>query len=328
MQRIVNPFWVDVFKHYKKVCNKCIPSSFHDFVSECLFYNINICRDKKVLFLRSWAHCGIVSVGHLLKEDGFLTYDEFSRKYPNVTVNFLLYQGIVRAVKKYQCKLEIDFCDNFVVSDPCVWQCLASGGSKHVYGYLIKNTDPLKCIEKWTAALNCNVDVNKVFLKIKRTTEDVRLRWFQYRLIYRIIPTQRFLHLRKIVESPICTFCGQQEETLEHLFWDCTKTQAFWNDFLQWMRDNFVHCTNFRLYKQLIICGYQTNCVTDKTFDLFLLIAKYHIYTSKIRATGPHFQVLVLTLKQRFLAEKHNALVNNELTSFNRNWNLYRHAIE
>jgi hypothetical protein len=120
-------------------------------------------------------------------------------------------------------------------------------------------------------------------------------------------------------------FCGLEEETLEHLFWDCTKSQNFWSTFHAWLLDNFVHCNiNIRLSKQLVICGYQENSVTDKTFDRFILMAKYHIYTSKIKAMCPHFQVFLRTLKQRYIIEKHNAYINNKNTVFDRNWLLYK----
>jgi hypothetical protein len=328
MQRLANPFWVDVFKHYKKLNDKCTVNSFDDFVSECFFYNINMCRDNKVLFLRSWAQNGIYAIGHLLCRSGFLSYVEFKRKYPHVLVNFVLYEGILRTVKNYQDRCGVKFCENYVIRDPSVWQCLSKGGSKHTYRYLIKNTDPLKFIEKWSNTLNTNIDVCTVFSTLKKTTEDTRLRWFQYRLMYRIIPTQRFLHLRKIVDSSLCTFCGKDEETIEHLFWNCEKTHNFWMTFHTWLLDNFLHCANVRLSKQLIICGYRENNTSDKIFDLFLLMAKYHIYTSKIQAVCPHFSVFLRTLKQRFTIEKYNAYLNNKDRIFNRNWGLYQKFFE
>ena len=51
MQRVKNPFWFDVFKHYKKISAKYLPVTFDDFVSECLHYNVNICRGKGLYVL-------------------------------------------------------------------------------------------------------------------------------------------------------------------------------------------------------------------------------------------------------------------------------------
>ena len=65
MLRANNCFLVDVFTLYKNLCDKYVPVSFHDLAAERLYYNINICRDKKVIYIRNWIECGIVSVGHI-----------------------------------------------------------------------------------------------------------------------------------------------------------------------------------------------------------------------------------------------------------------------
>ena len=109
MLRANNCFGVDVFKHYRNLCYRCVPVSFHDFASERLHYNINICRDKKVIYIRNWIESGIVSVGHLLGPNGYLSYEDFKAKYPDAIVNFMLYKGIVRSVTHYQARLGLEF---------------------------------------------------------------------------------------------------------------------------------------------------------------------------------------------------------------------------
>ena len=46
MQRIHNPFWRDALKHYNKFNLKCMPEDVHEFMSECLHYNINSIKDN------------------------------------------------------------------------------------------------------------------------------------------------------------------------------------------------------------------------------------------------------------------------------------------
>ena len=82
MQRVKNPFRFDVFKHYKKISAKYTPETFDDFVSECLHYNVNICRGKMVVCIRNGMDCGIVSLGHLVGPHGYLSYNEFKAKFP------------------------------------------------------------------------------------------------------------------------------------------------------------------------------------------------------------------------------------------------------
>ena len=44
-----NPFWKDVLKHYKNIYTRCEPKKQDEFMSECLFFNIKIIRDKRVV---------------------------------------------------------------------------------------------------------------------------------------------------------------------------------------------------------------------------------------------------------------------------------------
>ena len=87
MLRANNCFWVDVFKHYRNLCYRCVPVSFHDF------------------YIRNWVESGIVSVGHLLGPNEYLSYEDFKAKYPDAIANVMLYDGIVRSVRHYQAKL-------------------------------------------------------------------------------------------------------------------------------------------------------------------------------------------------------------------------------
>jgi len=68
-----------------------VPVSFHDFAAERLHYNVNICRDKKVIYTRHWIECSIVSVGHLLGPNEYLSYEDYKAKYHDAIVNFMLY---------------------------------------------------------------------------------------------------------------------------------------------------------------------------------------------------------------------------------------------
>ena len=71
MQRVKNTFWRDVFKHYKKLHGKRTLVTFDDFASECLHYNVNVCRGKGVFVSRiGW----IVA---LFRLDSFLVQMEF-----------------------------------------------------------------------------------------------------------------------------------------------------------------------------------------------------------------------------------------------------------
>ena len=102
--RANNCFWDDVFTLYKNLCYKYVPVFFHDLAAERLYYNINICRDKKVIYIRNWTECDIVSVGHILGPHGYLSYEDFK-----AIKIVMLYEGIVRSVRHYQAKRGLEF---------------------------------------------------------------------------------------------------------------------------------------------------------------------------------------------------------------------------
>jgi len=325
MQRTSNPFWCDVFKHYKRFASKCIPLSFSDFASECVHYNGNICRDKKIIFIRNWIENGIVNIGSFCGSDGYLLFNEFKLKYPNANVNFLLYEGIVAAIKKYQDKIGVCMSEWSQLEDSCVWKAMFSGGANHIYSIFVKNNTPPKGIEKWSDVLNATIDTKTVFSHIMKTTTDTRLRWFQFRILHKILPTQKSLCLMKIVDSSQCTFCQNEEETLDHLFWECNKVQSFWSDFIGWLQTHFVHCTNLVLSRELIILGTKKNNYTDKIIDLFILSAKHHIFASKHQNTTPQLQIFIRTIKQRYLMEKCNAFNKGTYAKMTTQWIMYSH---
>ena len=43
-----------------------------------------------------------------------------------------------------------------------------------------------------------------------------------------------FLHKIGLANSPLCTFCKQESESLEHLLIICSCTKSFWSDFITW----------------------------------------------------------------------------------------------
>ena len=76
-----NPFWKDVLQHYKNLYTRCEPKNQDEFMSECLFYNIKIIRDKRVVYVNEWFNEGIFSIHHLTNAEGnYLKYNEFKQK--------------------------------------------------------------------------------------------------------------------------------------------------------------------------------------------------------------------------------------------------------
>ena len=62
---------------------------------------------------------------------------------------------------------------------------------------------------------------NKIFELPFRVTEEAKFQWMQFQILHRIIATNKYLYKLKLIDSPVCSFCKQEVETIEHLFFEC-----------------------------------------------------------------------------------------------------------
>jgi hypothetical protein len=72
---------------------------------------------------------------------------------------------------------------------------------------------------------------------VEKTT---KLQWLQYRINQRILGTNKFLYKIEVKDNAFCTFCQEDEETIELLFWNCKIVQAFIDEIDSWLLSNGV----------------------------------------------------------------------------------------
>ena len=91
--------------------------------------------------------------------------------------------------------------------------------SKSIYSTLFKRIQfPPTAQSKFNSLYNISsiTDWKNICQLPGRVTLDTRTRAFQYKILNRILYTNRILYKMNLVSSPMCTFCGDHEETLEH----------------------------------------------------------------------------------------------------------------
>ena len=321
-RKVDNPFWKDVMKHYKELSSKTKPENIHDFMSECIQYNPNILRAGKTLYIKDWCDQDIFLIRQLINNDGnFLNHNEFREKYPGTRTNFLLYEGIIQSVKAYQNRLNVILTNRYKLLPNKTWFSIQKG-NQFIQEILNRNNTLPTAVVKWNQEFE-NLDWKKIFIKVFKTTSDIQLRWFQTRLIHRILPTQKFLYACQYVDSPFCNFCNGDQQSLLHLMFDCHHVQNFWNCLQTKLIEKCVNCQNLEMTKELIIFGLQRDFVTDRVIDWIILLAKFYVYKCKIENMLPNFQSFMVYLKQKYNIEKYNATVNGVKTKFDQNWSMY-----
>ena len=57
--------------------------------------------------------------------------------------------------------------------------------------------------------------------------------------------TRRLLNKIGIIPSPACSFCAEQDESLEHFFFCCRYTKDFWAEVIKWFDNQGVKIEHF-----------------------------------------------------------------------------------
>ena len=136
----------------------------------------------------------------------------------------------------------------------------------------------------------------------------------------RILYTYEKLSKLKLVESPLCTFCGKDEETPEHLFVFCQSSRAFWKEISSWLRKCGIDTLPDFTDQVSIMFGLfdvKSHCML---LHHIVLIAKQTIFFCRRKSIAPSLIVFVAHLKKIFKMEEYLAKEKNELNLHLEKW--------
>ena len=323
---IKNQFWLDVFKHLEKLMKILIKfeqDTLNSISKEPLLFNYNFKRDNKVLSNQIWTENNIISISDLMTDDNlsFISFETFKTRYVNTPgIHFLEFNGIVHTARQFLTKVKNNL-NNTNLCSFWVWDAIRAGNCK-VREYLDRNDVPPTATLKWNTHFPGLV-WKTIFVKCFRTTIDTQLQWFQARILHRILPTRRYLNICKIVNSPNCLFCVEYEESLCHLFWECSHVKQFWTDLEDLLKRKCYNCARFSFRQELVLFGASANIITDRAIDFLILLAKFYIYKCRFTENIPNCLSFITNLKKRLEIEKLSAIRRNKYSQFQLIWYPY-----
>ena len=89
----------------------------------------------------------------------------------------------------------------------------------------------------------CKLTALSKFLKkqgcrdILNYIKEVKLLDFQYKILNRILATNRFLYKIKPIVTDKCWYC-KKSESITHIFFSCEKVKGFWKELKKWLLNN------------------------------------------------------------------------------------------
>jgi hypothetical protein len=254
----------------------------------------------------------IMFIEDILNENNdFMNYQELNRKYQS-RLTFLDVLKIRMTVPhKWKNILTDKDMENY--EDEALYNKLhrlKTLKTKDIYWMILEESHDCKktsnTILNWQERYDYDNDkFEKVFKLPYLATRRTDLQALQYKVIYRIINCNYWLHKICIVNSPQCRFC-EEVETIDHFFFDCKITKQFWRAFQTWW--NVITNLNIDIIEERdVLLGYIRDGNDFKIFNCCLLIAKSMIYRNKNLNIQPNIYSFHCALKDYLEVEKHIA---------------------
>ena len=108
---------------------------------------------------------------------------------------------------------------------------------------------------------------------------ETSLRSFQYQILTRTIPTNKFLARCNLANSDICWYCQENTETIEHLFWLCPVVKTFWFQLL----DAIGASTEIRSSMKDKLCSWGADGPNKDTLNFIFTVVKKYVYNTKCK---------------------------------------------
>ena len=158
--------------------------------------------------------------------------------------------------------------------------------NKDYYGLLInKEQIEPKANSKWERDLQIGqASLKPFFSRIRNVCRDNKLREFYFKLLHRIVVTQKELFLFGVAEDAKCPYC-EMNDSIIHTFYNCNWSQLFFAEVIKWFNEE--NATSLTLSPTELILGKDKNNINKKLdiirkLNFTFLYAKYYLYNRKL----------------------------------------------
>ena len=145
-----------------------------------------------------------------------------------------------------------------------------------------------------------------------RATLDTKSREFQYKLLNRCLVTNAFLFKVGLASTPTCSFCGDMDESLEHLITSCHYSKTFWAEVIKWFDKQGIAIAH--LSDKDIMLGI-VRCDDELFVNHVILVAKQYLYYCRQKSLLPSIRVLDSKIKIIYQLETIIAKSNNKMSA-------------
>jgi hypothetical protein len=322
-------FYWKVVKYWSEVKQlNDSPLTPFDIRRECLWLNKNIKLNKDEIYWEDWHKQGINLIHDIVNSEGkFLTVNELEQKYV-IKCDMLKYNSLKDAIPtEWRKKIKtmkindnaISFQEILTVKIGKHTKPISLIQNREIYGEFIK-AKQIEPIIKTQMQQVLDIEENQWtdIFTVPKVIQDTKIRSFQYKILFNLIPCNLYLKRINKSETDLCPFCPELDDLI-HYFLECPETYRFWTSFKNWWR-GLTGGDDININRTNILVGFLNKHKRRDTLNACTLLAKWHIYKSKLDQSLPFFYKFLCKLKYTLLIEKTIALKNNRLYTYDNKW--------
>jgi hypothetical protein len=320
INNIKNEFVKNVVHSWCTVAYDPAPAVFQN---QIIWNNSFIKIDNKIQFNSNWYNNGVKYVKDIFSAEGnVLGFHEFIAKYPGLKSNFMEYFSVIHAIpttwrkkNNFADRVNILSQQEDLLNEICIKNKVCRFIQKTCVNQIFK---PPGGEEKWAIQMNdFNLDWTSIYKIPFTCTLSTKLRYFQFQFLHRYLPLNKFLYDIGITNSKFCSFCNIFEETPSHIFWECNIVNSFWLE----IQNNLLN-NSFTITDKIVYFGNFDPLHSNSNF--IILHAKYYVFCCRCNNTMPNIHHFRSKMKINCAVEKQIALGHDNLSVWEKKWNLVK----
>ncbi|XP_077863933.1 uncharacterized protein LOC144348547 [Saccoglossus kowalevskii] len=321
LQHKITGFLHTMLKTWTDIKIEIPPTKTNKIVNESIIWNNkNITVAGKSVYYPEFVNAGLMYVKQMYKDNGQKQTWNYIQNKGVPSSSILRWFGLVNAIPKVQIvNTQVNHVEdiNLIFGDESLK--LRDCTTRNVYHKMINSIFIRPRTEIYFIHLfEINIDCWEEFYQLPvKCTIDSKLRDFQFKILHKILVTN--INLVKMkpprVENALCTFCQKEDETLVHLFCECSYVKFFWeNFFMLW--GNKLKMQHRPKQWQIILGDPEVSCLVN----FLILLGKRFVYISKCKQNKPDFIDFKRYVQSIQNIELAIADRKNKLAAHNKKW--------